>query len=874
MNSMEKLEQFSKLIPQLKPLKAIDSGQDLLTASLIDEDELDPENIEEFKMQAFPTLRKERKRITNLVWTTLNPHQRKAFLKLHELFSQTLTMPKDSLEKPAIVSIDSRPGTGKTYLIASLSISHHLPISVIVYRRNLANSMNNFGNIIGSTNTAFVMRVFGFHFKQRISQYALGGTEVDALFKYLMIFKKLSLYENLKTIILDEYTVVSPDLIILLYMYSCMFRVNLIYCGDAQQQNSIETSNLHQVSNAYLLRYLCKEHIKLQKIMRCQDEIFNAKLNKFRKLIQFKGTGNTTFYFNIEYSLFRDFKDAYFCPSDLYATYMAYKHQQLTDRVKNYVAFLKETETEFFIAPYYGKSSAKVMVNGKLVNVDTRIVLSVNRIEKYYPALILVPGQYYICNLESNYGIVQLIEVITDQKGLPSSLIVKNSKDIIYSMNLMTIAPCQLLESFSDYLKRDPTYMTTRCSALIQFGLSPLYICTFHGAQGLTLNTNIEIDTRGASCESIYVGLSRITESRMLKRIQSKRIISLYVTYLFEKYFDENSHFYSIPLSLKFQQYINKSFNKILNFFLHKFIFKNEDDVDKKIKIMDRILDNIDEFITQYRKNIFTNKDEIYENENEDETFDYIFPNVKKYLDSAICDFLRNIQDPKNKIIKNKKEKELNEKIKTFADNLFENIDLYKRNNRVFQEISTVILFKYEQPTEIITEGIINNDDESKSNKKKLIDKFERGNGINLHMIKRHIYDSIIPEFVTTPLMRLSKFLKTSNIPKLVSMVNYNEGCEMSNHEILKSENYLELKNKTHGYDEIVNIYNEFLKNNPDIINMNEVIVEDDDGEEEENKKKLIVETTKLNLKTKFGNKTDDDKLLLDEPPIKCQKFH
>ena len=69
------------------------------------------------------------------------------------------------------------------------------------------------------------------------------------------------------------------------------------------------------------------------------------------------------------------------------------------------------------------------------------------------------------------------------------------------------------MDEYFAYLAGSPPGRVT------QFPLSPLYISTYHNAQGLTLNCNIELDLQYTTCESIYVGLSRIQTGAQLKRI-------------------------------------------------------------------------------------------------------------------------------------------------------------------------------------------------------------------------------------------------------------------------------------------------------------------------------------------------------------------
>lgn len=512
----------------------------------------------DLQFTAFASVSKQQNYVNNLIFAALNVQQKKAFLTMHKLISESFdddndniidnnraatTFDNNKVVNPKVLSLDSCPGTGKTFLMSSFSTSYYNSglITYIVYRTQLARNANKIGEIHGMTNSKFIINYFDFKFKQSMAQYTTTCTELDGLFRLLMILKNIRRLPEFNLLILDEYTIVAPELLVFLYLYCNHFNINLLMSGDAQQQNSIEKSRYHNMSNFYLLKILRDDSIILQQIMRCTDEQYNGKLEGYRNLIKYTGYGNTKFYYHVEYYIFKCFKKHYFIANDYTATYLASTHLQLTNRIKRYVEFLKKTNTKYYIAPFY----AKVTVGEQI----RYIKMNEERTGKFYPMYILVPNTRYICTAADFAGFVTLNEVILNSNNYPISIIITKDDGKKIQLELTSILPTQILEPYMNWLMEDPIYGKYSATSLVQFPIIPLYISTFHSAQGLTLSNNIEIDTNKATCESIYVGLSRITEGLMLKKIYSPKILSMYTTYLIEKYKKEKEYYFSIPLN-------------------------------------------------------------------------------------------------------------------------------------------------------------------------------------------------------------------------------------------------------------------------------------------------------------------------------------
>jgi hypothetical protein len=205
---------------------------------------------------------------------------------------------------------------------------------------------------------------------------------------------------------------------------------------------------------------------------------------------------------------------------------MGAQHKQLTEHTKNFLGHLTTTQQEFCISDYTVKKKGQTTIVGSSM--------------KFCNMLILIVGREYIFvkrdHKKMPYGRVTLKSVETHD-GVPYKItIVHTISGEILDVVKECINPGDILEPFYKSLTEDNAALQ-----LYQFPVSPLYTCTYHNAQGLTIENSIDMNITRASCESIYVGLSRIKKSHQLNSIQMENVNEL--EYTFNK---QDAYFYSI----------------------------------------------------------------------------------------------------------------------------------------------------------------------------------------------------------------------------------------------------------------------------------------------------------------------------------------
>lgn len=480
----------------------------------------------------------------NNIYSAFSSDQRRAFGKLHQVISDS---------RSSVTLLDCPPGTGKTFTIACFSLSYVKNVQVIVYKCELAEEMGKVQTLSACTVKKFTMNTFGVSYTQRFNCYGTNETDMDILVRLIILVKDATFlsFNHYDVLVVDEFTVLTPEIIIILYLFGQYFGVHLVFCGDSQQQNSIEPSAHHSrdgksISNSYLLKHLANSKISMNILMRCSDEWYNDILREFREILKRTGFGDTKFYYNVEYFLFIQLNACYFRKVDYDARLLAAWHTTLTKRMQKVIQRLGEKNIPHTIARYFGK--VRIGDGLKLIPLPVEST-------KFFVGLLLQVGQSYLytggptlTTLKNtptvSYGKVKLKNIQVDKFGDPFVLTVEFEDGKEYSIGRVTLKPTQILQSLSDHIKQQPCYVDNKASGIVQFPIIGTQTSTFHNAQGLTIDGKVELDTTNASCESVYVGLSRITRGENLHRIYSPRMHSLRVSHLFEKSGDTTYYYH------------------------------------------------------------------------------------------------------------------------------------------------------------------------------------------------------------------------------------------------------------------------------------------------------------------------------------------
>lgn len=497
--------------------------------------------------------------IVNYLYRSLNKTQQKIFEKYHESIS-TLR---------SIQLLDSEPGTGKTYLLGILAMSSEIEPMYCVYKTELMKSMQAINSMCHTT-TSLTMKIFRTQYTTMFNVYPSGKiiTPEYILYKLMACVKRARVYRY-RVIIIDEYTILNPEQILLFCLYGLYYDKHIMFVGDRCQQNSIMCSSYHSgLSNYFLLNILTGgNNYVLDESMRCKDTDYNMKLQRYRKMVM-KYTGNTRMKFVHIYELYLLFKSK-FTTTETFenVTFFAGRHVDLTARVERLKNWMDTNKIVYF--------QEKWKASGDLTT-------------KYSEYLYLVKGFKYIYLKKHNgqmpYGEVTIIDICQDD----GTLIVARSCGTEYILKKEKIRQGDILDGFYK------TFVDENLDYIYQYALWPLYVSTYHNGQGLTIRNDIELYLEGATCESIYVGLSRIQSGEQLKKIHISEELLNSLEYTYHM---NDEYFYKILLPdeneikrIKYYKEINQirdfeqnNYNNSMRILRNKYYLNDDDKMEDSL---------------------------------------------------------------------------------------------------------------------------------------------------------------------------------------------------------------------------------------------------------------------------------------------------
>jgi len=433
--------------------------------------------------------------LINILYEQLNELQRKCFNDLH----------RGANEEYCIALLDSRPGTGKSHLMATFALSCNLNMLFIVYKQELVNNMKKIPYWDCFTAAKFKIRLFQLQsYKSFFSKFTTSPTTFDIIARIFVMNKMMDqkLIDKYDMFIIDEYTVLNPEMLLAICFMAIRNKKTLIFCGDRCQQNAIEKSSQSGgLSNYYFLSIISTVNINITNSMRCVDDEYNQKIERFRSIIELSGGGSTPinyYYGLILYELFNENFYKQLTYED--GCYFAIHHKLLTRHTINILQRIPHHMSHVY-SP-----------NCTIADYD----------DKFFYGLPLVIGKTYVfCNKKhksiSHGQHVKLLEYRSES----DTIIIKDtSNNKIYNLHRVRMTPENILDSLYERLNlkfKGP---------FLQFPIKPLFTSTYHNAQGLTLNNmKIDLNVKGATCESVYVGLSRIKMSSQLNRIEYDKVM-------------------------------------------------------------------------------------------------------------------------------------------------------------------------------------------------------------------------------------------------------------------------------------------------------------------------------------------------------------
>lgn len=428
------------------------------------------------------------------------------------------------LDNPQVFLLDSPGGTGKSYLIDCLALcTRTLKICIIARNATLLSKISTIKELLFKSCTicSFLMSYFDLSYKEAITAFD-GCDDVDSV-----IAKVKGMIEKLKSLefdllIVDEYSLESPLLLLLLVVLAQQKRINLLMMGDVKQQNTLSPSKLHRGNNYELLLEIpsIKQYAMKQQ-MRIKDSALLQVIDKMRTYIEQEKdvNGNTLNTFHLKYSVFTQLKSKFLVKSNLLKdVYLTDFHKDIKNRMIQMKEVAEQKNVKFIEAPY-------MLMNKK---DSTMKPLILPKDAKFLPYLLLVEGCTYlhkkqfvkITKIHDNY-----IACTSEASNTPMTI-----KKIFWDSRNHECSTMQF-EWMCDHFDHADYY-------LLQYPLRST-IFTYHFIQGLTLSSQtlcIDLDSKFAN--SLYVGFSRVINLNQISAIQSTLFLSfLYTEYKNDEYY-------------------------------------------------------------------------------------------------------------------------------------------------------------------------------------------------------------------------------------------------------------------------------------------------------------------------------------------------
>lgn len=479
----------------------------------------------EFHLPDYLTLINNEK--SKLAMSILNTDQRLIVYNILEKISCSFNR-SGSLNKPITVLLDAPSGTGKSFLIDCMCLCmRHISTCVIARNKTLLSKICTLTDVDTDvlkvmTTCKFTMDYFRLTYDTAIKIFNDVYNNIESVKE--LVTNILCEYVNwdFNLLIIDEYSMESPLLLMMLILIAKKQRVNILIMGDIKQQNTLTPSRFHKDTNYNLLNILPNVYIyKLQEQMRIKDSELNQLIEGIKHFISDDCAGNVKNTFILKYYIYLQCRSKFLkCGNILTDVYLTDTHKNIKKRIEQIESYAKKHNISHVQEPF------EVQYDDK-----RRLPLALPPNDKFVPHLLLVIGCKYLYNKNTLVTLTKInnqnVEVVT-----------VNGTLIRVTKALWTKQNHECVDSNFKWLMR---YVGT-IGTLVQYPLRPAMF-TYYFVQGLTFHEDsVCIDLDSELANSLYVGFSRVTNMNQITELQSVDFISM----MYTQYKDDN-YYYRVP---------------------------------------------------------------------------------------------------------------------------------------------------------------------------------------------------------------------------------------------------------------------------------------------------------------------------------------
>lgn len=456
-----------------------------------------------------------------LILNLLNEEQKIAYNEI-----ETFLDPKNL---DICIALNAPAGTGKTFLIGVLLSLIQRKMLYIAYSNNLVNMLKPFHMECEDayekhtfTVTKFLIKLLRYNYFKVKTLFNVSS--MKSYISKLQTCLDAALDSPIKyhVVIIDEYTVLSPRLLIYFYCLCACKNIKLIFVGHNLQQNTIQSCNQYSSSNFTLISTFSKKILKLIKNTRITDKQYLQKINTLTSYITCRD-GDTPLTYPVEYLLFELFPTKYFSNVGYHLPYCASYHRQLNERLEQTVERLKATGKSYTQSYYTDEC-------GNILNCDSKY--------KYANYILLVPNWKYIySDINGKFGldekrIVTLLEIKAENVTVKDEI-----ENVTFQLTQQRLAPYQLVDGhYNDLMLNGGKYV-------VNFPLKNFHT-TYYSIQGLTIKEKLELNVDAKSLNAIYVGLSRIDSEDKLSALISQHKFHFLMTW-----YKNDEYYYKIIIN-------------------------------------------------------------------------------------------------------------------------------------------------------------------------------------------------------------------------------------------------------------------------------------------------------------------------------------
>lgn len=494
-----------------------------------------------------------------------------------------------SKNKTSIILIQAGPGCGKTYTLKTIaySMTPTTKFDAIIFKHDLLESFKY--NSRRFTVACFSMKLLNIQYYNYLALDKLLSstiTEYEFMLVIISMLKKGCL-PNMKggIVLLDEYTVVSKPILMVIMILLEHHNVGAIICGDKNQLQNIFNSRHAPISSYSLASSFAKQQFSLDFNERCLDTTYNEFVNYMSQFSSSNRLDNYAFAM-ISAIFLRQLIE----PHNYNHLHLAGTHQELSDLTHTLVCNNKYA-TEFYSIDQsnlqqkrtHGSVAASPVLKPThaLIEYNARIAKNEPpRVDKFLPYIPLVVGARYYVNKHSEH-----------HQGVLTSINPNNT----LSLKMDDGSNFTVGRSTNDavlFNEHRVFLLNGERGKLYAYPVYPANFMSIHKCQGCTITDQLDLMLHNTQYQGLYVAISRVKDPKQIARVvipdQISHIVSSIVNF---KQHVEGRQVTISELKQGMTNYIFYNVNKCFGPFLPIITdFIMSTDIDLKRTLRDKII--------------------------------------------------------------------------------------------------------------------------------------------------------------------------------------------------------------------------------------------------------------------------------------------